>query len=154
MTEDNYDCHCFVRDDNLAGVFIADKIYPTVDAYVAVERMLDDFMKQYSPATWKDLSDDKVEFPLNDYLQAFQQTTTTLTMNIVRQDDIKKEEFEPLVEGNLDYSTCLQNLRNTVQYRQKVSLNRPTAYSTSSKLDADNPLMFDEKGACSGCVIA
>lgn len=142
VAEDNYDCHCLVREDNLAGVLIADKDFPMTDGYVALERMLDDFTKHYTADTWKDLSDDKVLFPLSDYLPKLTHTSWKDGYS-----DVEREGFEPLVEGNLEYTTCLQNLRNTVQYRQRVSLNQPTIPSNADS----QPL---EKGTCSGCVIS
>lgn len=122
------------------------------DGYVALERILDDFTIEYSVDTWKDLTDDKVLFPLSDYLPALHVTNTWKDGD----SEVHKEDFEPLVVGNLDYTTCLQNLRNTVQYRQRVSLNQPLIPTKmenhpSSVSELKDPF---EKGTCSGCVIS
>lgn len=150
VAEDNYDCHCFVREDNLAGVLIADKTFSMTDSYVVLERMLDDFTKQFPSDTWEDLSDDKVLFPLNEYFLKPQGTNTNYTSWKDGDSETQREEFEPLVVGNLDYTTCLQNLRNTVQYRQRVSLNQPLIENHPST-ELKDPF---EKGTCSGCVIS
>lgn len=129
-------------------MLVADKVYPMTDGYVAVERMLNDFTKQYAPTMWKDLSEDKVLFPLNNHLLGLQSTVTS-TNNMWKGGlEIEREDFEPLVVGNLEYTTCLQNLRNTVQYRQRVSLNQPLLPMSTELKD---PF---EKGTCSGCVVS
>lgn len=127
-------------------MLIADKAFSVTDVYVALERLLDDFTKQYAADTWKDLSDDKVLFPLSDYFLPLQPPHTNYTTRKDPDNEIEREEFEPLVEGNLEHTTCLQNLRNTVQYRQRVSLNH---FTPSTELK--DPF---EKGTCSGCIIS
>ena len=64
--------HCYARSEGVAGVIISDKDYGSRPAHSLLSKVVDEFLSQHPPATWRN-SDAKVNFPvLKEYLQKYQ----------------------------------------------------------------------------------
>ena len=52
VKEAEYMCHCFARDDSLAGICMADEEYPHRVAHTLISKILDDFTGQVPRDQW------------------------------------------------------------------------------------------------------
>ncbi|XP_059263518.1 synaptobrevin homolog YKT6-like [Mustela nigripes] len=73
VKEQEYLCHVYVRNDNLAGVVIADSEYPSRVAFTWLEKVLDEFSKHVDRIEWPVGSPASIHYTaLDDYLSRYQ----------------------------------------------------------------------------------
>lgn len=62
VSEQEYMLHCYIRNDGLAGVIIADKEYPQRVAFNLLTKLLDEFSQQVPASEWPTVAENSVQF--------------------------------------------------------------------------------------------
>uniref|UniRef100_A0A3B3R7P2 YKT6 v-SNARE homolog n=2 Tax=Paramormyrops kingsleyae TaxID=1676925 RepID=A0A3B3R7P2_9TELE len=73
VTEQEYLCHVYVRNDCLSGVVIADSEYPQRVSFTLLDKVLDEFTTQVDSLDWPTGSPDTIRYAaLDSYLAKYQ----------------------------------------------------------------------------------
>lgn len=87
MVIPEYNCHVYVRGDNLAGVLLSDQEYPHRVAHTLITKVLDEFAAKIPSHEWPTLNEASVSFPqLNVYLAKYQNPREADAMTKIQEE--------------------------------------------------------------------
>lgn len=138
VQQQDYMCHCYTRQDSLAGVILTDKEYPSRVVYTLIAKLLDEFTNQ-NPL-WVEyeqvLTANTCEkFPaLTEWLNKYQdpQKADNLT-RVQRELDETKVVLHQTLEGLLNRGEKLDDLVNR---SDMLSQSSKAFYTTAKKTNS------------------
>ncbi|KAI1852252.1 hypothetical protein JX265_006302 [Neoarthrinium moseri] len=110
VQERDYMVHCFARSEGIAAVAIT-KDYPSPAAQAFLSEVLDDFLVQNGAATdCHENREGTIDFPLEHYLQRFQDPEEDTIVTLQKQLDDTKGILHKTIESMLERGTKLDDL--------------------------------------------
>jgi synaptobrevin family protein YKT6 len=132
VTEKEYLCHVYVRQDGLAGVIISDGDYPTRVAQTFLSKLLDEFATQYPSSTWNNLTAQIVQFVvIDEYIVKWQNPKEADALTRLQSDlDETKVVLHNTLEQLLRRGEQLDDL---VARSEDLSMQSKAFYTTAKK---------------------
>ncbi|GAB6024927.1 palmitoyltransferase [Chamberlinius hualienensis] len=134
--EKDYNCHVYVRADNLAGVAISDQEYPNRVAHTLITKILDDFTAKVPQSQWGNVaSEGSMPFKeLDDYLVKYQNPRQADAMTKIQADlDETKIILHKTIEAVLERGEKLDDL---VAKSDQLSIQSKAFYTTAKKTNS------------------
>lgn len=100
VKEQEYLCHVYVRNDNLAAVAIADSEYPQRVCFTLLDKVLDEFSKQVDSIDWPSGKPETINY-------------RGLDIHLASYQDPKKADAMTKVQAELDETKII--LHNTME---------------------------------------
>ncbi|EDO31089.1 predicted protein [Nematostella vectensis] len=135
VKEQEYMCHVFVRADSLGACVISDHEYPQRVAFTLLNKILDDFSAQISPAQYKSAAANTIVFPAcEENLQKYQNPREADAMTKVQAElDETKIVLHGTIEAVLQRGEKLDDL---VEKSEGLSMQSKAFYKTAKKTNS------------------
>ncbi|XP_068167206.1 synaptobrevin homolog YKT6 [Antennarius striatus] len=132
VKEQEYLCHVYVRNDNLASVVIADTEYPQRVSFTLLEKVLDEFSNQVESRHWPSGTPETINYRgLDIYLAKYQNPREADAMTKVQAElDETKIILHNTMESLLERGEKLDDL---VSKSEHLGVQSKAFYKTARK---------------------
>jgi synaptobrevin family protein YKT6 len=111
VEEQSYCFHAYGRTEGVCGIIISDQEYPSLVAHQILGKIVDEFLSQHPPSSFRN-SDAKVPFPqLREYLNKYQDPQQADSiMKIQKELDETKVVLHKTIESVLERGEKIDSL--------------------------------------------